>query len=182
MMKIWIIKHRVKVLLIISITAIISYNLLLDPFGYESVCMKCGQIKSIREWSLPFSDFIVYRSSSERMSKVTNVLHKTKLIKEHLHDWAFSTGSGNGVFCAIGPGRHIIRNIESEHVSKLLEIYNMYGTTEDLLRLIENLFDTEHSDRIFLLSHNLTENKINSQEDFDKWQREIFSIYDDFLL
>jgi hypothetical protein len=44
---------------------VVTFVLIAGPFGYSSVCDKCGASRDTTEWKFPLTDFTVFTYSTE---------------------------------------------------------------------------------------------------------------------
>jgi hypothetical protein len=97
------------------------------PFRYGSVCDRCGALRSTTEWRLPFTELTVFVHATESDTPLSRVLMTNGIVSLHAHHWLFGHGSGNGVKCAIGPGRHVSPTASSEDFATLVLMLHRSG-------------------------------------------------------
>jgi hypothetical protein len=110
-------------------------------FRSSSVCTMCGLVRQTFEWQVPFTQVTVASRSTESETPVSAVLLGAGIVPAHEHRWLFLSGSGNGVMCVIGSGRHIVPAVRSQEVAAVLAASQQYGVVECRDRLLEALFD-----------------------------------------
>lgn len=114
-------------------------------FRYFSVCDQCGALRQTTEWQIPGSSFTAFTHSTESDSPLSQVLLTNGIVKPHAHRWLFGAGGGNGVSCAIGPGRHIRSVADSEEFAGLVMLLHTNGETAFRDRVLRGAFDPEMS-------------------------------------
>src|SRR5215204_6449400 len=95
-------KRLVGIAMFAALATVVTLALMMGPFGYTSVCNRCGALRSTTEWQLPMTSLTVFRSSTESESPLSRVLLTNGIVAAHSHQWLFAQGGGNGVKCAIG--------------------------------------------------------------------------------
>ena len=115
------------------------------PFRYGSVCDRCGALQSTTEWRLPFTGLPVFAHSTESETPLSRVLMTNGIVSSHAHHWLFGHGSGNGVKCAIGPGRHVSPTAASEDFATLVLMLHRNGQSELQGRVLSGAFDPRTS-------------------------------------
>jgi hypothetical protein len=151
--------------------------LCLAPFGYSSVCCKCGAIRSTTEWQIRRTEFRVFQWSSETETPVSRTLRATSIVGPHKHDWAFAHGGGNGVRCALGRGHNVIGTVGSVEVAQLIEELSRYGVTRFRDKVLVNLFD----DRTSFLVCSLGGQKFSDAQQLKNWIGEQESLFDEHV-
>jgi hypothetical protein len=73
-----------------------------DPFGYLSVCDRCGASRRTTKWKLPLTEFTVFTRSVESETPLSRAVLTNGIVQSHTHHWLFGHGGGHGVKCAIG--------------------------------------------------------------------------------
>jgi hypothetical protein len=65
------------------------------------------------------------------------------LIGAHDHNWRFGHGSGNGITCAIGDGRHLWSMTESQHLARFLQDVDRIDGREAAVAWLERTLQPE---------------------------------------
>lgn len=111
-----------------------------------------------------------YRLTHEiTRTPLTEALAKQRLIPEHEHEWLFGHGGGNGIKCAIGPGRHIRRTAESTNVAAFVGAIVKYTDTNSVSKWLGRLQDAKYSYAILISVGHPKEGVLDSAERFNEW-------------
>ncbi|MEW6157511.1 MAG: hypothetical protein AB1813_08770 [Verrucomicrobiota bacterium] len=114
-----------------------------DPYGFYSVCKQCGMIRLSTKWMLPGTFITVFTNSKERSTPLSRTVLNYGIVPPHKHDWLFGQGSGHGVTCAIGSGRHIWPAAQSQKLADLLLLLHKHGKTEFRDQILVGVLDPE---------------------------------------
>lgn len=142
---------------------------LIGSFGYSSVCKHCGRWRHTQEWQVPILGIPLVWYSSESQSPISRVLAERGLVPPHSHEWLFCHGGGNGICCALGRGHNLASTINSEKVARLIEDVDELGGPAERKRLIELIFDEEHSREATRIAGLLPERRFADQDEFRDW-------------
>lgn len=134
------------------------------PFRYGSVCDRCGALQSTTEWRLPFTRLPVFAHSTESETPLSRVLMTNGIVSLHPHHWLFGHGSGNGVKCAIGPGRHVSPTAASEDFATLVLMLHRSGETALRDRVLSGAFDPETSRTVRCLAVDVPPTTASAEE------------------
>ncbi len=160
--------------LAIAVTAI----LIAGPFGYHSVCDQCGLSRQTVNWQLPFTECTFFTRSTESETPLSTLLLTNGIVPVHSHHWLFATGAGNGVRCAIGPGRHIRSTIESKEFATLILVLHQRGQAAFRDRILRVAFDPRSSDRVRALYFR-GDGAEMSDTDLERWVSQYTEYLDD---
>jgi hypothetical protein len=141
-------------------------------FGYSSVCVKCGLTRHTTEWQIPRLRVPVYRRSRQIDTPVRQVLSTSGLVPQHAHEWRFCSGSGNGVRCALGRGRHIPSTVSSREVALLIQSLRKHGQSEFCDSVLRHLFDDNTTTAVRILAYSLPTNGFADRSDAAEWAAE----------
>ena len=119
----------------------LTFTLIAGPFGYASVCDKCGALRSTADWQLAWTQFTVSTHSTQSDSPLSQVLLTNGIVPAHSHHWLFAHGGGNGVRCAIGPGGYVRSTAKSEEFAALVLALHQRGQTAFRDRVLRGAFD-----------------------------------------
>jgi hypothetical protein len=154
----WILFGAVAVFLVFGYFVVLG-----GPFGYFSICDRCGARRDTVVWEFPFSHFRIYSRSQERSTPLSQVLVTNGLVKSHPHNWLFGHGSGNGVKCAIGSGRHISAAAESVEFAALVQTLHQNGETAFRDRILRGALDPEKTREYWRLGDHAPTNATRSE-------------------
>jgi hypothetical protein len=135
---------RKRTMLIVLVAAL-ALAAFFGAFGYSSICTNCGAIEHTTEWQLPFTQLTVWRSHSIEATPLSRVVDHRQLALASGHAWIFASGGGNGVTCAIGPGRHIYSAVLSPEVATFIDAMSQYRGTTETRRWLASVLDPNHS-------------------------------------
>jgi hypothetical protein len=146
------------------IATVFTFTLITGPFGYSSVCDKCGASRHTTDWQLPLTDLTVFTYSTESDSPLSRVLLTNGIVPAHSHHWLFSVGGGNGVRCAIGPGRHIRPAAGSEEFAAIVLTLHQRGQIDFRDRVLRGVFDPRTSELFWRLGFNAPKTTTSATE------------------
>lgn len=138
-------QRRTAIGLFAALVLLVTFTLISGPFGYSSVCDRCGALRRTTNWQLPLTEFTVFSSSTEADTPLSRVLVTNSIVPPHTHHWLFGQGGGNGVRCAIGPGRHIRPAAESDEFAALVLALHQRGQIAFRDRVLRGVFDPDTS-------------------------------------
>lgn len=93
------------------------------PFGNftsTSVCDRCGVRLNAWRYQIPLTSITYRKGEAVVPTPMSSVLAAKGIITNCSHHFLFCTGSGNGVKCAIGQGRHILPTTLSTNIANLI--------------------------------------------------------------
>jgi len=143
------------ILAVCALTALAAYSSL---FTYSEVCNKCGAKRVTRDFLIPLSKISVFKIHTAGSTPVGAALAKMAAIPPHEHQWLFCYGCGNGVKCAIGPGRNIEFALMSENLAYLLSACELYGERAEKEKLLAALFDPRKAQYVPYVAIGIPEN------------------------
>ena len=146
---------------------------LFGTYGYASVCGNCGVIRRTTEWQIPFTPIAYWRSESVSQTPFSKALAKQQLVTCKQHNWLFAHGSGNGVGCEIGEGRHLSSAVGSPAVAGFVEAVNRYQGPHEAQRWVKLLLNPDQSLRTYaaIFGSGAPDAGFDSQSAFDLWWR-----------
>jgi hypothetical protein len=156
-------KLRIRIIVLIVIVLIVFYLIFIGPFSSVSVCRICGAEKiSTKLFGI--------EHDTEKTTPLSAFVTEKHIAGEHNHIWLFGQGSGGGVMCAIGEGRHLFWTIDNKGVVSFLDLVNTYDGKEQARAYLERFLNPDRmlDAREFSLSKE-EEIELNSKEKFDKW-------------
>ncbi len=127
--------------LLAAVAVVAASSLILGPFGSYSVCDRCGALRRTTAWQIPHSSVTLFTRSTDSDSALSRVLLANGIVEPHEHRWRFGHGSGNGILCAIGPGRHIRSAAGSDELADLVLHLHTDGETALRDRLVQQALD-----------------------------------------
>jgi hypothetical protein len=128
-----------------ALATVATFTFIGDPFGYFSVCDRCGALRRTTDWKLPLTEFTAFSRSTESDSPLSRVLLTNGIVQPHTHQWLFGHGGGHGVRCAIGPGRHIRSAADSDEFARLVLTLHTHGLTALRDRVLRGALDPDTS-------------------------------------
>jgi len=138
-------------------------------FGFSSVCTHCGAMRYAKERQIPLTRITLFRTSSEHQTPVSVELFRSGAVSKHEHQWMFSSGTGNGVRCAIGQGRHIRPDVQSEAVASILNASHRFGEVQFRDRFVQLIFDPKTSESVYHLGFLAPTNDFTDAAEFRAW-------------
>jgi hypothetical protein len=97
------------------------------------------------------------------------MLEKHRLIANHEHEWLFGHGGGNGVKCAIGPGRHLRSSFESTNVAAFVEALTKYTDQQTVSKWLTRLQNPELSHACLRAADYPRDDAFGSEQLFKAW-------------
>jgi hypothetical protein len=159
---------------------VLTFTVIAGPFGYSSVCGKCGASRHTTDWQLPLTDFTVFTHSTESASPLSRALLTNGIVSAHSHHWLFAQGGGNGVRCAIGQGMHIRPAAESEEFAELVLMLHQRGQIAFRDRVLLGVFDPDTSDLFRRLSFSAPKATMSAAE-MQGWIAEQSELLDEMV-
>jgi hypothetical protein len=150
-------------------------------FGFASVCSQCGATRETTDWQIPLTSVAVFSHSSEHATSVSTVLTSSGIVASHQHQWLFCQGSGNGVGCAIGEGRHIRPSMESDGVAAVIAASQRFGDLQFRDRVLHALFDPKTSEAVRGLGMNVPTNGFSDASVFHAWLTQETPSFDEMV-
>jgi hypothetical protein len=108
---------------------VLAFGAFWGAFSYSSVCTTCGAEQHATDWQLPMLPVTYWRTRSVSETPLSRAMARDGLVGPHQHTWAFARGGGNGVMCAIGPGRHV--NVNAPDVVAFLDAVTQYRGVDE---------------------------------------------------
>ena len=113
-------RFKISIALMVALIVVIAICVTFFAFVWSSICGDCGlQRDSVRYLGcLTFHDV--------KATPLSLYANAELVDPNHPHQWLFGQGSGGGVTCAIGPGRHIRRFTNEESLIRFLKHIKTY--------------------------------------------------------
>lgn len=140
-------------------------------FSYSSICRHCGASQSGRRCFIPDTQICYFHATSVHATPVSKVLESTGIVGAHEHDWRLAQGGGNGIFCAIGEGRHLT-GVKSENVASLISAADRFGETAFRDEMVKALLEPKSSHLVYALEHRVEGGDLADAETFHSWLAE----------
>lgn len=145
---------------------------LFGRFSYGSVCSECGARRSS-------SQFLGFHTHTERATPLSSFLTRSGISESHEHNWLFIAGSGAGVRCAIGSGRHIAHLTDREESIRLLSALREYRGVAAARQALTNLLDPDlHFWRMHMLPR---DDAFADQQSFESWHARVSESYEEHV-
>jgi hypothetical protein len=159
-----------------AVVTLATLTFVSGPFGYMSVCDRCGALRHTTDWMLPFTEIKIYTHQTESDSPLSRTVLEHAIIQPHAHHWLFANGGGHGVRCAIGPGRHIRPTVEFEDFTRTILMLHNHELTALRDTVLRGGLDPDISHLYRSLSHSAPREPTTTQE-LQRW----FSAESDYL-
>ncbi len=157
-------QKRVIIGLSATVVLVFAFAFIFGAFTYSSICDKCGATRHATDWRIPLTDITVFTRSTVSDSPLSRVVLANGMVPEHPHQWLFEYGSGNGVLCAIGRGRHIRPAADSEKFAALVLALHQHGQTDFRDRVVRGALDRGTSHIFRSLSFRVPETTMSATE------------------
>lgn len=131
-------------LIFAAIVFLLAYFLFDGPFGYSSICTKCGKRRYSRDWAVPFTSMKVATIHAETDTPLSVTLTQKAIVSQHSHEWLFIHGSGHGITCAIGSGSSLM-GVTNQRVADTIALLHDRGKIEFRDRLVTGVLDPKNS-------------------------------------
>ena len=143
-------------------------------FSSLSVCTTCGKLKQTTEWQIPCTEVTYWEHESVTDTPLSRSLTTTGMVGEREHTWAFATGGGNGVMCAIGNGRYLLTAVRSEPIGDFLNAIVRYQDRDRAQWWRNALLDPKRSQSAAttILTSNVPSKGFANRPDFERWWQE----------
>jgi hypothetical protein len=141
-------------------------------FRYSSVCGQCGAIQNTTEWQLPFCPVAYWKHSSIGSTPLSDALSAAGAMPPHQHTWRFAAGGGNGVTCAIGSARHLLRTCQSPELAAYISAIAQFESPEkvDLIRAVA--LDPSTSSAVVGTVALADPRVFTMRESYERWKRD----------
>lgn len=113
-------RHARAAMLLVMGVPLVFIALHAGEFSYYSICQSCGKWRTTRVIGVHAWNWSLLTRHEERDTPLSLFLWEDGIGKPHEHIWLFGHGGGNGVKCAIGPGRHLAGNVNSALLVRFL--------------------------------------------------------------
>jgi hypothetical protein len=153
-------------LIVIAGLVAIAYGV----FGGTSVCARCGRLRTTTELQVPLVGIPYFRFHGEQASLLSAVLDERGLRRGHAHDWQFGVGAGNGIMCAIGPGRHLLGAVGDHQVAAFVRNLAEYGSATEVEGWVKALLDIGTSQQAWQLLRQFPEAGFARRAEFQGWR------------
>lgn len=129
--------QRRRSLLILGVVSFLIASLTFGSYHSNSICPTCHRMQSRTEFQVPLVGLPLFWWTSEQETPVEKWLAIHRPVSPHKHDWWFAQGMGNGVMCALGPGRMARDLSNREAAVNLLEAVRLYDSErlDEFIRL-----------------------------------------------
>lgn len=140
-------------------------------YNYFSICSLCAKKKRINAIDIPFIWITILKLQSIEDTNLSNFLSEHYVIKDHLHNWLYVIGSGNGIRCAIGKGLQIERATRHSLVLSFIKGLVIYTQNTDIIQLwVKLLLHPDISPEILeFLEKYFSPELINNKDAFKNW-------------
>ena len=132
----------------VAVFVVVGLVLPLGNFRSTSVCDLCGAKLASRRYQVPMTSITLGRHDTITPSVLSSVLATRGIITNCSHRFLFATGSGNGVTCAIGDGRHILPAVESTTVAGLVANLADFTSQAEARLVVTNLLQGKVSTHV----------------------------------
>jgi len=103
------------------------------------------------------------------------------LVASHQHQWLFCQGSGNGILCAIGKGRHVLPAVKSQEVAALIEAGQKFGELAFRGQVVAALLDPNTAPLVYDLGFSVPQSGFSNKAEFEKWLGENKPLFEEML-
>ncbi len=111
--------------------AYVGVGLLVPTSRGTEVCLGCGDVRTYRTFTLPFTDHVIRRTSAVRPSPVGLVLAKHGLRQGGPHRFELVQETGTSPFggrsCGLGSGQNVFSAVQLTYVAAFLDAVLTYG-------------------------------------------------------
>ncbi len=137
-----------------------------------SICTLCAQKKKSIKIQLPYSLITLLELQAFEDTKLSILIAKQQIIREHQHNWYFVTGKGNGTRCAIGRGINLDLATKDSIVLLFLKELINASTIDRGKTWLKFILDPELSHNIVeFLNKSYPSDRIKNKEDFQNWYK-----------
>lgn len=112
-------------------------------FYWVEVCGECGAMRQSSARQLPMVPISFWTWHHESGTPLSQQV--TPVVGVHTHRWSFVHGSGNGVFCAIGEGRHAASLTRNADVLTFLQETERYRSQKEYRGWLNLVLSERHA-------------------------------------
>ncbi len=138
----WHIPRRmVRGLLLGGMGGLIAFSIWFGRFQSRSICFHCLQIQHTTQWQVPWTELTYWRSERTTPTPLSQAMAQAGLVTGTIHDWHFIQGSGNGTFCALGDGHHLLTPSQDPGLAHCLQAVAAHeppGVVAEILRRLRD--------------------------------------------
>jgi len=120
-----IIRWSVELFLALVVLAVAAYIWGGGFFSSVSVCGVCGAERYSTDW------LWVFPVQQVKQTPLSDYVLRESIQTKHEHKWLFGSGSGAGVKCAIGDGRHLFSIVTDGDFQRFLAAVTKYRGVEE---------------------------------------------------
>ena len=106
---------------LVALSIVVGFVVPFAKFTSTSVCDRCGVRLNAWQYQIPLTSIAYRKGESVVPTPMSSRLAAKGIVTNCSHHFLFCTGSGNGVKCAIGQGRHILPTTLSANIATLIE-------------------------------------------------------------
>ena len=137
----------------------------------SSVCVTCGMLRDITARKVPGLGLTIFQRSALQSTPVSETLRTNSIVGVHRHDWQLVHASGPNLLCALGRARSVASTVRAEEVADLVNTLHRLGATEVRDKVITNVFSSETTMLVRLISQSSTQT-FASRIEIDTWFHE----------
>ena len=154
---------------------------LFASFHFLSVCVRCGAGQNTFQWQVPRTRYTVFSLSWKSATPVSASLARVGIVGNHVDEWIFNHGSGNGVTCAIGGGTSLYPTVHCHGVVTVIEASHRFGETNFCDRVVRLMFDPKTSGVVWQLGRLAPTNGFASDAEFRYWLGQQTEYFEDMV-
>lgn len=115
------------------------------PFTFDwiEVCGDCGVMRQSSARQLPMVPISFWTRHYESSTPLSQQV--SPVVGTHTHRWSFVHGSGNGVLCAIGEGRHVASMTRNVDVLTFLQETQRYRSQNEFRGWLNIVLSEQHA-------------------------------------
>jgi hypothetical protein len=146
--------------------------LLFSTFRSLSVCRQCGSKRSTIEFQVPLSSLTYWSRHNVEETEMSRTARDARLVGDHVHDWVFVHGSGNGIACALGEGGDASTNVRLPEVVSFISCSGRYRERREAAEWLSMALDPVNSRAVcqWLTVEQFPENGFETAADYENWR------------
>jgi len=144
-------------------------GVLYGQFDYSELCTVCGRARDGVAWQVPLTQFTYYRLQEERATSLSTMLGEHALVADHIHDWQFVRGQGNGRTVVLGTGHPISWSLQSPHMGAFMETMLRWTDRDTTLRWLGQLRDPQYARLCQFMASDARDRSFSSRDQWEDW-------------
>jgi hypothetical protein len=176
-LKKFFVRFRLTLLLV---GTVLVFSILFGTYRSNSICDVCGASLEETQFQVIFVGLPFWITSREVSTPLSAAAMSNGWCPPHKHTWLFASGSGNGIMCSIGQGRHIRNAAMNDDWVKFLSAVDQYRDKATAIQWMKESLVPSQTMQTIVISGTLPEKGFADQAAFERWWKDV-AIYREIL-